>query len=83
MIYTIYIYIYIYIYINNPEPFTEVIKNLELKNNGKIKEILDTKVIKSQKPPKNRKEYSPLLHSQKTWHKGLPNAIRNDEKYVI
>ena len=34
---------------NNPELFTEIMKNLEeLKNNEKIKEILDrTKIIKS------------------------------------
>ena len=28
------------------------------------------------------KDYSPLLHSEKTQHKGLPNAIKNDVKYV-
>ena len=39
---------------NNPKLFIEIIKNLELKNNDKIKEILDiTKVIKSQRQPKN------------------------------
>ena len=43
----------------------EIIKNLELKNNDKIKEIQDiTKVIKSQRQPKilKEKKYSPLLH---------------------
>ena len=42
---------------NNPELFTEIIKNLEgLQNNDKIKEILDTtKIIKSQSQPKNLK----------------------------
>ena len=39
----------------NPELFTDIIKkNLELKNNDKIKEILDTtKIIKNQRQPKN------------------------------
>ena len=43
-------------YNKNPELFTEM-KNLEeLKNNVKIKEILDTtKIIKSQRQPKNLK----------------------------
>ena len=60
-------------------------KNLEeLKSKAKIKEILDTtKIIKSQRQPKILKEYSPLLHSEKTQHKELPNAIINDAKYVI
>ena len=43
---------------NNPELFTEIIlKNLEeLKNNDKIKKLLDTtKIIKSQRQPKNLK----------------------------
>ena len=41
---------------NNPELFTEIIKNLELKNKNKIKGIQDTtKVIKSQRQPKNLK----------------------------
>ena len=42
---------------NNPELFKEIIKNLkELKNNDKIKEILEsTKVIKSQRQLKNLK----------------------------
>ena len=43
-------------YKNNPEIFTEIIDLEELKNNDKIKEILDTKkVIKSQGQPKNLK----------------------------
>ena len=38
---------------NNPQPFTEIMKNLkELKNKDKIKEILDIKIIKSQRQPK-------------------------------
>ena len=46
---------------NNPELFTEIMKNLEeFKNNDKIKEILDiTKVIKSHRHAKILKEYSP------------------------
>ena len=42
---------------SNPKLFTEIMKNLEeLKNKDKIKEILDTtKIIKSQKQPKNLK----------------------------
>ena len=60
---------------NNPEIFKEIIKNLELKNKDKIKEILDN--------PKILKEYSSLLHSEKTQHNELPNAIINDAKYVI
>ena len=39
---------------NNPKLFTEITENLELKNNDNIKKILDTtKVIKSQRQPKN------------------------------
>ena len=62
-----------------------MVKNLEeLKNNDIIKEILNTtKVIKSQKQPKILKGYSPLLHSEKTQYKGLPNAIINDVKNII
>ena len=48
-----YVYTQRYIYlpnINNPELFTEIMKNIELENNDKIKEILDTtKIIKSQR----------------------------------
>ena len=42
---------------NNPELFSEIMKNLEeLKNKDKNKEILDTtKIIKSQRQPKNLK----------------------------
>ena len=48
-------------------------KNLqEIKNKDKIKEILDiTKIIKSQNNPKILKEYSPLLHSEKTQYKDI------------
>ena len=46
-------------------------KNVELKNNDKIKEILDsTKIIKSQRQAKILNEISSLLHSKKTLHKG-------------
>ena len=67
----IYIYIYIYIYTkkfsrhtfthtqrknNNISSLFLIMKNLELKNNDKIKEILDTtKIIKIQIQPKNLK----------------------------
>ena len=52
---------------NNLELFTEIIRNLEeLKNNDKIKEILDTtKTIKSQRQPKNLKRISHLFHIRK------------------
>ena len=42
---------------NNPEVFTEILKKLEeIENQDKIKEILDTtKIIKSQRQPKNMK----------------------------
>ena len=41
---------------NNPELFIEIIKNLELKNKDKIKEIFDTtKIIKGQGQPENLK----------------------------
>ena len=57
---------------NNPELFTEVTKNLELKINDKIKEILGiTKIIKIQRQPKNLKKYSLLLHLGNTQHMEL------------
>ena len=69
---------------NNLELFTEIIKNLELKNNDKIKKYLtQQKSLKARGNKKILKEYSPLLHLEKTQHKGLPNAIINDVKYVI
>ena len=70
---------------NNPEQFTEIMKNQEeLENKDGIKEILDTtKIIKIRDNPKILEEYSPLLHSEKTQHKELPNAIINDAKYGI
>ena len=42
---------------NNPELFTEIMKNLEeIENKDKIKEIQDTtKIIKNQRQPKNLK----------------------------
>ena len=60
-------------------------KNLkELENKDEIKEILvTTETSKRQRQPKNIKEYSPLLHSEKAQHEELPNAIINDAKYVI
>ena len=52
---------------NNPELYTEILKNLEeIENKDKIKEILDTtKIIKSQRQTKIWKEFSSLLHSEK------------------
>ena len=42
-------------------------KNLELKNKDKTKEILDTaKIIKARDNRKILNEYLPLLHSEKT-----------------
>ena len=67
---------------NNPELFTEIIKNLQLKNKDKIKEIQQKK-SKARDNPKILTEYSPLLHSLKTQHKELPNAIINEAKYDI
>ena len=56
----------------------------ELKNKNKMIEILDTtKNLKARDNLKTLKEYSPLLQSEKTQHKKLPNAIINDAKYVI
>ena len=41
---------------NNPELFTEIMKNLEEIKKDKIKDILDkTKIIKIQRQPKNLK----------------------------
>ena len=71
---------------NNPELFTEIMKNLEeLKNNEKIKKILaTTKIIKSQRQSKNLKRIlTSSTFKDNTTHMGLPNAIINDEKYVI
>ena len=70
---------------NNPELFIEIMKNLEeLKNKEKIKEILDTtKIIKSQRQPKNLKRILTSSTFEKTQHKDLPNAIINDAKCVI
>ena len=39
-----------------------------------------TKSLKARDNPKILKEYSPLLHSEKTQYKGLSNAIINDLK---
>ena len=67
---------------NDPELFTEIMKNLEeLKNNDKIKEI--QKSLKARDNPKILKEYSPLLHSEKTQYKESTNAIINYAKYDI
>ena len=70
---------------SNSELFTKIMKILEeLKNKDKIKEILDTtKIIKNQRQPQNLKRISPLLHSEKTQHKELLNAIINYSKFVI
>ena len=60
-----------------------MIKNLELKNNGKIKEILDTeRSLKAIDNSKILKEYSPLLDLEKTPYKELPNAKKKKLKYV-
>ena len=67
--------IFFYVCMSNPE---------ELKNKDKIKEILDpTKIIKSQRQPKNIKRILTSPYSEKTPHNGLPNLIINDSKYVI
>ena len=62
-----------------------MIKNLEeLKNNYKIKEILETtKIIKSQRQPKNVKRIltSSSFGENTTQHK--QNGIIDDRKYVI
>ena len=41
------------------------------------------KSLKARDNSKILKEYSPLQNSEKTQHKGLPNAIINDKIYVI
>ena len=60
---------------NNPELFIEIIKNLEeLENKDKIKEILDkTKIMKSQRQPKNLKRILTSSTFGETQHKELPN----------
>ena len=61
-------------------------KNLEeIENKDKIKKILDTtKIIKSQRQPKNQKRIlTSSTFEKKTQHKELPNAKINDVKYVI
>ena len=66
------IYIYIYVFLE------------EIENKDKIKEILDTtKIIKSQRQPKNLKKILTSSTFGKTQPKELPNAEINDEKYVI
>ena len=57
-------------------------KNLELRTKSK-KYLPQQKSLKARDNPKILKEYSPLLYSEKTQHKELPNAIINDTKYVI
>ena len=62
---------------NNPELFTEILKNLEeIENKDKIKEIKDTtKIIKSQRQPQNIKRIlTSSIFGKKTQHKELPNA---------
>ena len=51
----------------------------------KSQKILDTtKVIKSQRQPKNlKKKYSSLLHSTNTQHMESQNARIKDVEYVI
>ena len=47
------------------------------------KYLTQQKSLKAIDNPKILKEYSPLLHSEKTQHRGLPNAIIVDVKYMI
>ena len=55
----------------------------ELRNNDKIKEVLDTtKVIKNQILPKVLKEYSPLLHTGNTQHIESQNVRIKDMEYL-
>ena len=50
----------------------------------KLKKYLtQQKSLKARDKTNILKEYSPLLHLEKTQHKELPNAIINDSKYVI
>ena len=69
----------------NPEVFTEILKNLEeIQNKDKIKEIQDTtKIIKSQRQPKNRKIILTSSTFEKNTTQGVTNAKINDAKYVI
>ena len=41
------------------------------------------KSLKARNNPKILKEYLPLLHSEKTQHKELPNEIITDARYTI
>ena len=70
---------------NNPELFTEILKNLEeIENKDKTNEILDkTKIIKSQRQPKNMKRILTSSTFEKNTTKGVTNAKINDAKYVI
>ena len=65
---------------NNSELFTEIMKNLELKE--KKRNTRQQKIIKSQRQPKNLKR---ILTSSTFGEepKELPNAIINDAKYGI
>ena len=67
---------------NNPQLFTEIIKNLEeLKNNAKIEETLDTtKVIKSQRWPQNFKRI--LISSTFGENTSYQILEKNDIEYV-
>ena len=83
----LYIYIYIYIYIynkNNPELFTEIMKNLkEIENKDKIKEILNTtKIIKSQRQLQNLKRILTSSTFGENTTQGVTKC-NNDAKYVI
>ena len=70
---------------NNPELFSEIMKNLEeSENKDKIKEILDTtKMIKSQRQPKNQKRILTSSTFRKTQHKELPNAKKKKKKKTM
>ena len=63
---------------NNPELFIEIIKNLELKSNDKIKEILDTiKIIKRQRQPKNLKRRLTSSSSRENTTQGVTKCNNN------
>ena len=71
------IYIYIYIYIERE-------REREIENKDDSQEILDTtKIIKTQRQPKNPKRILTFCTFGKQQHKELPNAKINDAKFVI
>ena len=67
---------------NNPELFAKIIKNLELKNSDKIKEVQDaTEVIKSQRQLKNLKRILTPSTFGKSTTQGLTKC--NNKRYGI